>query len=142
MIAMQLKELELEQFWVEDKPSHRVNLNMPLAGIPETESIGVIYVEQEPGDVAEMHTHDVDEILILLEGTSEVTVGDESSVFSAGGLVWIPKDVWHGFRNVGEDTLRAVGIFDGAKVVSEFESVLMPIGSKILSDETVSAEAD
>lgn len=142
MIAMQLNELELEELWVEDKPSHRVKVNMPLAGMPGTETIGVVYIELEPGDVAETHVHDVDEILILLAGKGEVTVANESGVFSSGGLVWVPKDVSHGFRNIGSDTLRAIGIFDGAKIVTEFESVLMPIGTKILTDESVSAEAD
>jgi quercetin dioxygenase-like cupin family protein len=142
MIAMQLTELELEEMWVEGKPSHRVKVQMPLAEVPDTESIGVIYVELEPGDVAETHTHDVDEILILLAGKSEVSVDNESHLLSSGGMVFIPKDVSHGFRNVGSETLRAVGIFDGAKVVSEFDSVIMPIGTKILTDETVAAEAN
>jgi hypothetical protein len=42
-------------------------------------------------------------------------------------MVVIPARVPHDVRNVGEDTLRVVGFFPSAAVVTTFEEVLAPM---------------
>jgi quercetin dioxygenase-like cupin family protein len=122
MIAMQLKELELEEFVLENQPSLRVKATLPLADTPGTESLGVVYFEIDPGEALMIHTDSRDEIVALLSGAGLARVGDKTGHLSSGGMVFIPADVPHGFRNTGRETLRAVGVFAGA----DFESEVMP----------------
>jgi quercetin dioxygenase-like cupin family protein len=42
-----------------------------------------------------------DEIVYVLEGTYELSLGDERRTVSAGACAILPRDVPHGFRNVG-----------------------------------------
>lgn len=42
-----------------------------------------------------------DEIVYILEGTYEMALGDEHRTVSAGACAILPRDVPHGFRNVG-----------------------------------------
>ena len=47
-------------------------------------------------------------------------------------MVVIPARVPHDVRNVGEDTLRVVGFFPSAAVVTTFEEVLAPMNLKVM----------
>jgi mannose-6-phosphate isomerase-like protein (cupin superfamily) len=48
------------------------------------------------------HTHSrEDEVVYILEGTYEISLGDERRTVSAGACAILPRDVPHGFRNVG-----------------------------------------
>jgi quercetin dioxygenase-like cupin family protein len=43
-----------------------------------------------------------DEIVYVLDGTYEVSMGDERRTLSAGGCAILPRGIPHGFRNAGE----------------------------------------
>ncbi len=131
MIAMRLDDLELMEAWQERDPSLRWNVVFPLMETPGTESLGVVYFELEAGEALATHTDSRDEIVVLLSGSGEGTVGDESAPLSAGGLIFIPAMASHGFRNTGPATVRAVGIFAGATVTSTFEEPVMPVGERV-----------
>jgi quercetin dioxygenase-like cupin family protein len=49
-----------------------------------------------------------DEIVYVLDGTYEVSLGDERRTVSAGGCAILPRGIPHGFRNVGETPARFV----------------------------------
>ncbi|SRR6056297_760437 len=55
---------------------------------------------------APMHIHAVEEVLEIIAGKAEIWLGDESMVVTPNQSVLIPCGAWHGFRNVGEDTLH------------------------------------
>jgi quercetin dioxygenase-like cupin family protein len=57
------------------------------------------------GPPRHIHAHE-DEIVYVLEGTYEVTLGDEHRTISVGGCAVLPRDVPHGFRNVGSEAGR------------------------------------
>lgn len=139
MIAMQLPELTLLESWQDENRAARTRVTFPLVGVPGTEALGVVYFEIEPGNVLATHTDSQDEILVLLRGTGEGTVGAETGHLRAGAMVFIPAMVPHGFRNTGTETLRAVGIFAGADVVSRFEHPLQPIGLSVLEHHALAA---
>lgn len=139
MIAFQLTALELMESWQDEDPAARVRATFPLVGVHETESLGVVYFEVEPGQALATHTDSKDEIVVLLSGSAEATVGDETGQLRAGGLAFIPAMAPHGFRNTGSETLRVAGIFAGSDVVSEFEHPLQPMGIKVLEFQSLAA---
>jgi quercetin dioxygenase-like cupin family protein len=137
MIAVNLNEVELLESWQAEDPSARTRAAFPLVGVPDTGALGVVYFEVEPGNALGTHTDSQDEIVVLLSGAGEGTVGDDTGQVSAGALLFIPAMVPHGFRNTGDETLRAVGIFAGANCVSSFEHVLQPMGVSVIEHQAL-----
>src|ERR1700693_5337333 len=48
------------------------------------------------------HAHPQEQIIVLLEGTLDYTVGDETRRIGPGNVIRIPPSSWHGGRVVGE----------------------------------------
>lgn len=68
---------------------------------------------------APMHVHAVEEVLEVIGGTAEITVGEEKLIVPANHSVLVPAGKRHGFKNVGEGILHvratlASSIFEGA----------------------------
>jgi mannose-6-phosphate isomerase-like protein (cupin superfamily) len=64
----------------------------------------------EPGEGPPDHVHyKQEEILFIIEGLYEVTVGDEAAQAGPGSIVFIPRNVVHRFKNVGSITGRMLG---------------------------------
>ncbi len=139
MIAIPLTNLELPESWQEGNPESRSRATFPLVGVPGTDSLGVVYFEVDPGNVLGTHTDSQDEIVILLAGSAEGTIGDETAELHAGSIAFVPAMVPHGFRNTGTETLRVVGIFAGADVISTFEEPLQPIGQRAIAHQALAA---
>ncbi len=139
MIAVQLNQLELMEGWHEEDPANHWRAQFPTLGMSEMESLGTVYFELEPGQELGSHTDSQDEIVVLLSGSGEGTVGDETAHLAAHGMVFIPAMVPHGFRNTGDETLRAFGIFAGAEVVSTFQRDVMPMGTRVFDSRELSA---
>ena len=62
-----------------------------------------------PGHAVTPHHHrETEEIYYVLEGSGEMTVGDETSPVAAGDAVYIPRGSVHTLRNTGEVPMRIV----------------------------------
>lgn len=131
MIVRDLQTIDLMDAWQEVDGAMRLRVTFPLLGEPGTEALGSVYFEIEPGEALGVHTDSQDEIVVLLSGSGEGTVGDETGQLNSGALVYIPAMVPHGFRNTGTETLKALGIFAGSAVVSTFEHEVMPEGVRV-----------
>jgi quercetin dioxygenase-like cupin family protein len=138
MIAVQLDQLDLFHAWYEGDSGPQWRAQFPTMGQEEMASLGTVYFELDPGEALPVHTDSKDEIVILLSGSGEGTVGDEVETLHAPGMVFIPALVPHWFRNTGNATLRAFGIFAGADVISTFEQDVMPIGVRVFGEEPLS----
>ncbi len=139
MIAIQLTGLELSESWQDENPLARARAAFPIVGVPGTESMGLVYFEVEPGQSLAMHTDSEDEMVVLLSGEAEATVGEERGHLRAGALAFIPAMVPHSFRNTGDETLRVAGVFAGSDVVSEFTHPLQPMGLSVLEHQALAA---
>ena len=65
----------------------------------------------EPGRGAGVHTHGAeDELVYLLEGEIEVTLGDQKMTVPAGTTALLPKGIPHGYTTVGVKTSRLLAI--------------------------------
>ena len=57
----------------------------------------------KPGEGPSDHVHfSREEMFFIVEGTYELTVGDQTTTAGPGTIVFIPRNVVHRFKNVGE----------------------------------------
>ena len=56
----------------------------------------------EPGTGAPLHTHTVDELIVILDGSLEVKIDGETHIVYKNHTVVIPPGAEHGFKVVGE----------------------------------------
>jgi quercetin dioxygenase-like cupin family protein len=140
VISAKISELELGEVSYEDDPNMRVRVNFPFYVGTGTKNTAVVYFELEPGCRLGTHTDSAEEILLILEGEAEATVGDEEGRVSAGEMAVVPAMVPHGLRNVGEETVRVVGFFSSNVVVSTFDQPMMPFGQRVVGTPPVLAE--
>ena len=63
------------------------------------------------GGGAPLHYHESDELIVILEGTLEVTLGDEVRLVGPNHTIAIPPHVPHGFTSVGPGEARLIVFF-------------------------------
>ena len=143
MFAVQLDERELAQITSETDETRRIRVDFPVSSVDGAASTSVVYFELEPGEHTGMHTDSAEELVLILSGRVEATVGDERGEIAAGGIGLVPALVPHDVRNVGDETVRVVGFFSSGIVVSVFDDPLMPLGRRVVGtpqpQETVAA---
>jgi len=132
MLAANLADLDLLDASSETDPTRRLRFDFPVSSLAGAASSAVVYFELEPGAHTGMHTDSAEEIVLVLSGKAEAIVGDERGELSAGGLVLVPALVPHDVRNVGEETVRAVGFFSSSTVVSVFDDPMLPAGIRVV----------
>lgn len=140
MIAEKISELELMEVWYEDDPTMRIRVTFPFFLGNGTRSTAVVYFEIDAGRRLGTHTDSAEEILLILEGTAEVSLGQEEGRLSSGEMALVPAMVPHGLRNAGEKTVRVVGFFSSNVVVSTFDQPIMPFGQRVVGTPPVLEE--
>ena len=76
-----------------------------------TTSSAVSYSEVGVGAGAPLHTHEADELIVILEGTLEARLGDEVATAGANHTLVIPPNTPHGFTNVGPGDAKLLAFF-------------------------------
>ncbi len=130
MHTADLNNLDMFEGWYADDPAMRVKASYPFYAGTGNESSAVVYFEIEPGRYLGTHTDSAEEIVLILSGTVEASLGDATGQLSAGQAVLIPEMVPHGVRNIGDETARCVGFFSAAIVESTFDQPMMPLGRR------------
>jgi quercetin dioxygenase-like cupin family protein len=131
--------LELRQAWYENDPTMRVAVNFPFYAATENKNSAVVYFEIEPGHYLGTHTDSAEEIVLILAGTVEASLGEEKRQLVAGQAALIPAMIPHGIKNVGNETARCVGFFSAATVESTFDQPMMPFGHREVGTPPVEA---
>src|SRR5215212_7376287 len=142
VIAETIEDLELMEVWYETDPTMRLKVNFPVFLGTGSKNTAVVYFEIEPGYRLGTHTDSVEEILVILEGQVEVSLGEEEGRLSAGQMAVMPAMVPHGMRNVGEERVRVVGFFSSNVIVSTFDKPVMPFGQRVVGTPPVLAEEE
>lgn len=140
MITVHIDQLELLNVWSEQDPTVHTRVNFPLSKAAGTASTAAVYFEIDPGHRLATHTDSAEETLLILEGTAEVSVGDELGQLSARAIAVVPAMVPHGLRNTGVGVVRVFGFFASNTVVSTFDQPLMPFNQRVVATPP-SAEA-
>ena len=110
----------------EDDPNRKVTGNFALYSAAGTKSGAAVYFELEPGKELGAHTDSAEEIVYVVDGTIEATLGNEKDHLSSGELAVVPVMELHNFRNIGTNIAKVIGFFSSPNVVSTFEKVFMP----------------
>lgn len=65
----------------------------------------------EPGFPPYLHSHPHEQLLWILEGECEVTIGDEKGIMNAGDMVRIAPNVCHDLSVLGNKRVVNVDVF-------------------------------
>jgi HTH-type transcriptional repressor of puuD len=69
--------------------------------------------EFPPGTGIPLHAHNVEETVLILEGSARVELGDEVYELGTGDATWVPPGVPHRFINVGNNDMRIYWVYAG-----------------------------
>lgn len=69
-----------------------------------------------PGTAIPLHTHNVEESVLVLEGEAAAVVGQDSFELEAGDATWVPAGVPHRFANRGQGPMRIYWVYGGREV--------------------------
>ena len=140
MITATLNNLELHETWTEKDPTQHCQSTFPLAGALGSENSTLVYFELAPGDHLGRHTDSAEEVLLILAGTVEVSVGEESGRLSQGEIALVPTLAPHDLRNVGQETAKVLGFFGSPNIVATFDQVWQPDNTHIIDTAAVFAQ--
>lgn len=141
MITANLNTLTLNETWGANHPTMHARSNFPIVGAMGTENSSAVYFELEPGDSLGRHTDSIEEVLLILAGKVEVSVGDEVGELGALELAIVPTMVPHDLRNIGEETVKVLGFFGGPNIVATFEHNWLPANSNIIDTAAIFSSA-
>jgi len=131
MHSVDLDSLELMDVTSELDPARRVRVAFPHHSLTGNASTATVYFELDPQMHLGTHTDSSEELLLVVQGEAEASVGDESAYAGAGTVVTVPAMVPHDIRNVGEGPLRVLGFFSSPTVVATFEQPIAPGGPQV-----------
>lgn len=112
-------------------PARRCRVAFPVSSSTGTAASATVYFELDPGCHVGVHTDSAEEFLVVLEGTAEGLVGEETARVETGQLVVVPAMVRHDMTNIGDGVLRVLGTFASSTVVATFEEPLAPEGPQV-----------
>ena len=113
-------DLDRFEFHEEDTPAGPLRVGFPLHSHVGTRATAVVAFELPPGANLGLHSDSAEEILLVLDGEAEATIGDEQGTLRPNGLAVVPAMVPHDVRNAGTGPLSVLGFFAAAAVVSTF----------------------
>jgi quercetin dioxygenase-like cupin family protein len=139
MLTVNTTDLHLVEGGLDSDPAARWRVNFPINKHAGSAASAVVYFELEPGARLARHTDSAEEVLYIVAGTAEAEAGGERGTVSAGDLAVIPAMVPHALRNTGDETVKVVGFFTEARVVSTFDEAIQPMGQRVVEMAPVPA---
>ena len=131
MKTVSVSELDLEQAWSESDPTLRTRDGYLLHSEDGTTASSAVLFEVDPGCHIGRHFHTAEEMLLVLDGEVEFSVGDDRATVGRGGLGFAPALVWHNVRCTSAQPARCIGFFAAASVASVYDDVLEPEGARV-----------
>ncbi|HMQ32717.1 MAG TPA: cupin domain-containing protein [Chloroflexaceae bacterium] len=131
MNLVRLNDLQLPELGYTNDDDARVSGTFPFSAATGNTSTAMVYFELAPGKRLPTHADSSEEILFVIEGLAEISVGDERAQARAGDLAVVPAMAPHGVRNVGDTLLRVLGFFPSPTVMSTFGAPLVPLNAPV-----------
>ena len=88
--------------------------------VPDTD-LTITRVEVEPGAEQVIHSHDPEQVYVILAGQGRMTVGGDTERVEAGDLVHVPSKTDHGIENTGKEPLEYVSAATPAFPMAEVD---------------------
>jgi quercetin dioxygenase-like cupin family protein len=110
----------------DDPDDYRPNSEVALLADPErpdgafVQGMSMLFENCAPGDRIPVHTHPIEEVIVIEEGAAEVVLGNERRAVGPGAVIFIPSGVPHGMSNSGTATLRVHAVFASATISLEY----------------------
>ena len=82
----------------------------------ETNRVTTGQTQFQEGTGLPLHSHNVEESVLVLEGEAVAEIGDESFELVAGEATWVPAGVPHRFWNRGSGVMRIYWVYGGRDV--------------------------
>jgi len=83
----------------------------PREDAPYVRNMTCIFEKIAPGDTIPLHTHTIDELVVVDVGIGSYRLGEETTPVRGGSVVFIPAGTPHGTRNDGNDPLVIHAVF-------------------------------
>jgi len=100
----------------------------------------VIEIISPPGKGVSLHVHeDEDELVYLLDGEIEVTLGDQTMTAVPGVMALLPRGIPHGFENKGDKPSRLLDTILPGPFDNYFVELAALYANSEPSDEEVDA---
>lgn len=132
MHTVDLNNLELMEGWFANDPTVRFRANFALFGGNGADRTSVVSIRLQPGEALGEHQDSPEEILLVIDGVVEMTVGEERARAPRGTLAVVPPMAPHSFRNVGDEPAWVVGFFPSPGVVATFVEAIQPIEQQVM----------
>jgi quercetin dioxygenase-like cupin family protein len=84
------------------------------------DDITVIVEEIAPGDRIPLHTHPINEVIVIGEGMPEIMLGDDVQEVGPGAVVFIRAGTPHGTRNTSTTPIRIHAMFPSERIGIEY----------------------
>jgi quercetin dioxygenase-like cupin family protein len=131
MLTSNVHALSLADVASPADPSLGSRFALPIYAATGSAATAVVYFEVAPGKRLGRHTDSSEEVIYVVEGDGEVTVGDERAAVSTGTLAVVPALVPHDVRNTGSTPLKIVGFFAGSALMHAFFEPMLP-GAEVM----------
>jgi quercetin dioxygenase-like cupin family protein len=126
MLASNINDLSLAELTSPADPSLGARYAFPIYAATGAAATAVVYFEVAAGKRLGRHTDSSEEVLYVVEGNGEATIGEERVFLAAGGLAVVPALVPHDIRNTGSIPLKVVGFFAGSALMHTFFGPMLP----------------
>jgi quercetin dioxygenase-like cupin family protein len=103
----------------------------PISSAEGTAALSIVWMELVPGGMLSEHTDSAEELLFVVEGEVEASVGSEQGTLRAGEAAVVPALVPHGLRNVSGETARVLGVFSSSTNIAVFTEPHGPAGEQV-----------
>jgi quercetin dioxygenase-like cupin family protein len=103
----------------------------PISSAEGAAALAIVWIELVPGGTLNEHTDSAEELLFVVEGEVEASVGSEQGTLRAGEAAVVPALVPHGLRNVSGETARVLGVFASSTNIAVFTEPNGPAGEQV-----------
>ena len=103
----------------------------PISSAEGTSALAIVWMELVPGGTLSEHTDSAEELLFVVDGEVEASVGSEQGTLRAGDAAVVPALVLHGLRNVSGETARVLGVFASSTNIATFTEPHGPNGEQV-----------
>jgi quercetin dioxygenase-like cupin family protein len=125
MLGVDLNSVDLNEHF------KGLHVAFPVTSAEGTSALATVWMKVAPGGVLPEHTDSAEEILFVVDGEVEASVGDETQTLHARELAVVPALAPHGLRNVTDRPAHVLGVFASSTNVAVFTEPHGPDGLRV-----------
>ena len=108
-------------------------VKIKIGKVQGAESISFLSESFKPGDSLPIHKHlNEDELIFLHRGSGLFTLGDKQYQIKEGAVALVPKGVWHGLQNTGNENIEMRFGYTPSGFEGFFREVGTPVGQPFI----------